>query len=36
MKQAEVSLKQALNEVKRAAGDAVLQDIKVSHRLATM
>jgi hypothetical protein len=29
MKQAEVALKQALSEVKRASGDAVLQDIKV-------
>lgn len=29
MKQAEVALKQALTEVKRTSGDAVLQDIKV-------
>jgi hypothetical protein len=33
MKQAEVALKQALTEVKRTSGDAVLQNIKVGPRL---
>jgi hypothetical protein len=34
MKQAEVALKQALTEVKRTSGDAVLQDIKVGPNIS--